>query len=249
MKYCLYHANCMDGFMAYYLVWRHIDNIIGIPINYGEPFPDIPNATEIWIVDFSIDIPEQYRSICKVFDHHKSSKAPGCGASLVVFDESRSGCGLVAKHFDVKHIMCDYIEDRDLWLWKLPNSHKINAALAVLDKKLDVWNIEYNYFEPGKLAYVGGNLIKQRDQYIERIVKNSEVINGVTFINSPILQSELGDSCEGLKVIYSISRGMVNGSCRGPGALEYAQRLGGGGHALAAGFRTSLKEFLDAREG
>src|SRR6185369_15825359 len=48
----------------------------------------------------------------------------------MVFDIARSGAVLAWKYFNEEiPPMAHIIEDRDLWLWKLPHSKEINAAL------------------------------------------------------------------------------------------------------------------------
>jgi oligoribonuclease NrnB/cAMP/cGMP phosphodiesterase (DHH superfamily) len=102
---------------------------------------DLQNVT-IYFIDVlpTRDIP----GLCVVakqvviMDHHKTnqeyiSTLPAIANLFVEFDLNRSGAQIAWDYFNPDKIMrpwfIDYIGDRDLWAWKLPNSRSINSGL------------------------------------------------------------------------------------------------------------------------
>lgn len=145
--YILYHAGCWDGLAAAWVAKNHIitDNAVFIPVQYDQPLPDMePNST-LYILDFCypLEIMQNLFETPKyitVIDHHKTSANAikllidqnNSGKFEFRFDISKSGCRL-AWEFYLKDKpspgIIDYIEDRDLWAWKLPGSKEVNACL------------------------------------------------------------------------------------------------------------------------
>jgi oligoribonuclease NrnB/cAMP/cGMP phosphodiesterase (DHH superfamily) len=79
-----------------------------------------------------------------ILDHHKTNleyintiwcyNSPTCQNLTVVFDLERSGAQIAWDYFNPESVnarpwFIDYIGDRDLWTWKLPNSRAINSGL------------------------------------------------------------------------------------------------------------------------
>lgn len=272
MPTVIYHANCPDGFLAAFTCWLQFgDRAEYVPANYNQSTPlTIPITDDIYIVDFSLpkDIlaglaegnPD--RQII-VLDHHKSAQENlqpliGLYPNLnITFDMNKCGSMLTWEFFNdtiPAPPIYNYVQDRDLWQWKLPFSREISAALSLEPKDFQYYH-DYIYRTPLERLISRGELIlKIYENQINRLVKNSFIttIAGYTVrtVNSPILQSEI---CEKLIEMYldipfaacfSIKDGKEIWSLRSKGDFDVsivARTFGsGGGHRNAARF---TKEF------
>jgi oligoribonuclease NrnB/cAMP/cGMP phosphodiesterase (DHH superfamily) len=77
---CLYHKSCDDGFAAAWCCWKRWgDAVEYVPINYGEPVPDLTDK-HVLMVDFSLkrkamlEAAKVAKSIV-VLDHHETAQA------------------------------------------------------------------------------------------------------------------------------------------------------------------------------
>lgn len=159
MIYVLYHASCYDGFCAAYVCWQVFgDEATYIPVQYGQPLPELETGSRVYIVDFSYS-KEQLMQLCRehrevyVFDHHN-----GVGPMLteyawpsnmtVRYDPEISGARItydffkVAKFFPFLNTrwLVNYTEDRDLWKWELVDSRVVSAGLRTWDLDFRVWS-------------------------------------------------------------------------------------------------------------
>jgi oligoribonuclease NrnB/cAMP/cGMP phosphodiesterase (DHH superfamily) len=150
----LYHGGCVDGFTAAWAAWRRFGDLDTeyVPAHYGKAPPDV-TGRHVYCVDFSyprdlmISMSEKAESL-NVFDHHKTAQAALEGLSFATFDMQRSGAGLTwdQLHGPVRPgadhrgpfvggtsrpWLVDYVEDRDLWRFKLPDSRAVNAWIGV----------------------------------------------------------------------------------------------------------------------
>lgn len=134
----IYHAKCMDGLGA---LWAAV-NKLGMFIethaaSYGSQPPDVTGKT-VYILDFSyprdtIIKMQSQAAYLYVVDHHISAEEDLRGLPNTVFDKTKSGA-VLAWHFffgsDVEPpLLLRYIQDRDLWQWKLSLSQAINEAI------------------------------------------------------------------------------------------------------------------------
>ena len=76
---CIYHANCMDGFTAAWVVARKVPGIELVPASYGDAPPDVLGKT-VLIVDFSyakavLETMAGDARLVVVLDHHKTAEA------------------------------------------------------------------------------------------------------------------------------------------------------------------------------
>lgn len=129
--YVLYHGNCFDGFGAAFAAWlRYGDKATYIPVNYGQPMPDIEDGSTVHIVDFSYPR-EPLKELAKrsaqvvVLDHHATAEKDldgleseiaaeyfkshhGIPASphLIRFNMNKSGAVLACEYFHGDAIKC-----------------------------------------------------------------------------------------------------------------------------------------------
>lgn len=266
--FCLFHAFCSDGSGAHYAAWKKFgDKATYIPVAYGKPFPEeiIKSDSEIYIMDFSYPravLDNIYKKVKKlmVLDHHKTAEEDLRGAPYAIFDMNRSGAVIAWEYFHGKDVpmLLKYIQDRDLWTWKLPHTEDALNALRLVGDMGDI--SEWDEFEKDLAIHVrkGSAISEYRRAEVELKTK-PEVVTFLTYegrkvalVNASVLISEIGNTlCKKYDVDYSMiyfidQTGVVNMSLRAIGRCDVssvAKAFGGGGHANSAGFRTNL-EFL-----
>jgi hypothetical protein len=225
---------------------------------YGDAPPAVAGR-DVWIVDFSYPrvalaaMAEQAASI-RVLDHHKTAQVDLADLPFATFDMNRSGAGLawdvLCADLGPRPWLVDYVEDRDLWRFALPNSKAINAGIALCAKDLDAWD---RLFQDGPHAALERGLVALQaiDAYVRDMLQHARRVTfaghpGIPIINAPRPNaSELLHALDGGVPFavgwYQEADGRFVYSLRSrPGGADVAaiaKRFpGGGGHTNAAGF-------------
>ena len=93
-----------------------------------------------------LELHRQHESVI-LLDHHETARdalegrMPDCH-----FDLERSGVTIAWEYWgsgfstNEGELLARYIEDRDLWRWKLPDSREVSAALDSHPKRFRVWD-------------------------------------------------------------------------------------------------------------
>lgn len=254
----IYHANCADGFCAAWLMNRHF-KYLNEPCefyaaSYNQDPPDV-KGKNVYILDFSyprqtlLDMSSRVESLI-VLDHHKTAEADLKGLGFCHFDMSKSGARMTLEMLKgdmVNNWLVNYTEDRDLWLWKLPESKAINAAIRSYTMSFEEWDALHQkapfVFIPEGLA-----ILRAEKQIVDAAVRNAR---DYTFdgyrgrgVNATTLISETGGE---------LAKGYDFGLCwfekpngdrvfslRSIGdrcdVSAICKKRGGGGHKNAAGF-------------
>jgi uncharacterized protein len=274
----LYHKGCPDGSGAAYAAWLHLgDDAEYRPVNYGDDaLPDEHYRDRlVYVVDFSFKRPECERvarlaSKLVIVDHHKTAKADLEGVDWpsdiaekihVTFDMEHSGAALTYQHF-VRMTLWDhlpeifkYVEDRDLWKWKLKDSKEVSAAMRALGVVEDFR--KFGALPSTEILVQMGSaiLLYERSmvksicaQHREMDFRLDSSVYSVPVVNSPVLQSEVGhELCQGkpFAAVWYQSRDRklrvsLRSDDKGEDVSRLAKLMGGGGHARAAGFETEL---------
>jgi len=280
----IYHGNCYDGVTAAYIAWlRFKDSAEYLPFNYSDAPPEVKDK-EIYIVDFSFkrDVIKhlQEYNLVTVLDHHKTAQAELEGLPGVVFDMERSGAGITWDYFfgDNDNVnlrsynrpeLVNYIEDRDLWRFKLPHSRLVNAWIQSYDIDLEVWKNEVapqmaNRSLDGIISE-GGSLLRQQSKLVKSICYNASLARTPgegkyigPYVETSILMSEvceqmLADYPEYPFSWYSFVRrdgkrqyGLRSRSTENFDVSVIAKEYGGGGHRNAAGFELEVGSTMQA---
>lgn len=280
----IYHANCADGFTAAWAVRRHFMQRCGVEpellaAKYGDVPPDV-SGRDVVIVDFSyprdvlIEMSRRVRSIV-VLDHHRTAAADLAGLDFAVFDMERSGAGLAWDWFfaegpsvtapEPRPWLIDYVEDRDLWRWKLPHSREINAALATYDFTVEQWDLlgesahedpRQHSWPPDALVDMGDGILRYQAREVAKHVErarpaslwvSADLAHIVPVVNATTLISEIGNELARTYPFavmwFQREDGRFVYSLRSSAenpehadVSEIARALGGGGHKHAAGF-------------
>jgi uncharacterized protein len=264
----LYHANCADGFASAWVAHRKLgDDADYVPVQYGEDPPDVAGR-EVYVLDFSfkrsvlLEMARSFRRLV-LLDHHKTAaedlapfvQKPGQPRTVpgnwhVVFDMEKSGARLAWEYFFPREEapwLVRFVEDRDLWRWRLDRSREVSAALASLPHDFAVWD-RVAWAGVGDMVGDGEAILRYQRQQVESICANAREVeldgHKVLAANTPCLISEVaGKLAEGRPfgaAWFVRSDGKRQWSLRsrdgGVDVSEVARRRGGGGHRNAAGF-------------
>ena len=262
MDLIIYHRDCPDGFCAAFVAKKRYPEARLLGCTYGEAPPmDEVRWKDVLVVDFSWDRDTVIAMACsatsfEVLDHHKTAQQNLAGLDCATFDMNRSGAALAwDKLFSgPRPWYVDYVQDRDLWQWKLPNSKEISAYVMALPHTIEAWS-ELDTITAEDAARLGVGVRKQVEHYIEKIAAQAREGNFWDFktavVNAPYtnISDVLNRLCEqGYDVglgWFERKDGRVQFSLRSIGDTDVsliAKNYGGGGHKNAAGFELPLAE-------
>jgi oligoribonuclease NrnB/cAMP/cGMP phosphodiesterase (DHH superfamily) len=262
-----YHANCLDGFGAAYVLW--LNHQVGFvrgpiefqPVAYGEPVPFTNPGDQVWIVDFSwprILLEELAwnlgaRGCLTVIDHHKTAAADLEGFPGATFDTEKSGAVLTWEHVFPDQpvpMLLRYIQDADLWRWELDGSREFRQGLWCEPRDFEHWD----GLSAGGMDSVFGSglaILRHVELEVERIAAKASraILDGfdVLLANSDGMASKIGHelaqrSDSGIGVVWHLDgetyRWQLRSTPDGPDVSLIAKKCGGGGHEHAAGFQT-----------
>ena len=259
MHYVLYHKDCEDGFGAAWVAWKALgDAARYLAINHGEPQPDLPAGATVTMVDFAFPRDatlELARRMARltVLDHHITASKNLAGLEYVKIDLEKSGAMLAWEHWfpgQPAPALIEYIQDKDLWRFQLPQSREVTAALQSYPKDFKVWDA----LSVAELIREGVAILRAKEQLMDRHLANTarREVGGylVPTVNAVVFQSEIGDRLSTLypdapfvACYFDLADGNRKWSLRSRGEFnvaELAERLGGGGHKNAAGFIEAL---------
>ena len=275
-----YHKNCPDGIGGLWVANHYQEIPIHYPLPAGEnPEIDHLHGKRILFVDVCPQVDFILSTIpivqkMTILDHHKTSKEmvdtivqENIPNLEVVFDMERSGATIAWDYFFPEKpcpFFIRYIEDKDLWKWKLEYSQEINFALQDhLNLKEFTLFLEEETNSFQKLLQEGKIVKEENDEKIRRIASNArtssfrcdEQTYHVMIVENTdrSLTSDVGNYlCESYPEIdfavitfqkpdyCSVSLRGIKGKC--PDLSEIAKHYGGGGHASASGMRVTNLE-------
>ncbi|GBU14831.1 hypothetical protein AwPolaro_02090 [Polaromonas sp.] len=278
----IYHGRrCADGFGAALAAWLYYDGkaeFLGLSHGDIESVSDLPalEGRAVYILDFSFS-PDIMRAIDEraarliVLDHHKSAaeKLSGftCRCGVVHFDMNKSGARLAWEFFQPDTplpALVRFIEDRDIWAWKYPESPAFLAALdmAVLD--FARWAEIAAYRPPEVLDFMARG--QAMDDKFKKLADDiAEGVQPLSFngysgvmLNAPgVFHSWLGNVLSAqvgtFALLWHVGKsGDVKVGLRSqPGfdCIALAESMGGGGHAQACGFKMGIERLPELLSG
>ncbi len=281
------HANCYDGYTSAWLFHKfYKGNIEIFYAQYGQPAPDV-TGKDVIMVDFSykrsvlLEMKDKAKSLL-VLDHHASAKEDLAGLEWCLFDMNKSGAMLTWEYlrdmtFDDKRLsiffngtpkFIQYVQDRDLWRFALPNSKSINAFIGIYDMTFELWDKLYETLEDDNLILeairVGDSILHYRNHILKLLEEQSiEVELPVVFgqfagmkvltANAPYaFASDLGNILASKHPSnigicwFKRKDGQFQYSIRGINNVDVskiAKQVGGGGHRLSSGFESKILLF------
>ena len=251
----LYHANCPDGFAAAWAIWKKYPSAVFVPVDHGQPLPVDPSGRNLLIVDFSYSKPilegiAKSTASIQVLDHHVTAQQALEGLSYVTFDLNKSGAVLAWEwaHDAPAPWLLEYVQDKDLYNWKLPGSREINAALSSYPYDFAIWDC----LKREVLEQEGRAILRYEQKLVEQILQEMVLVEfegeTVPCVQSAILTSQIGEcltaTCA-FCLIWHDRHGRRYFSLRSrEGSTDVSQiavKYGGGGHRHAAGFSVPLE--------
>ena len=265
----LFHSDCFDGTTAAWVAMKALmpETTYFYPCKHGDPPPDamFKEDSEVYILDFSFsrEIMEGIHSKVKsliVLDHHRTAEEDCKGLPYCIFDMNKSGAGLAWDYFfpDKPRVkLVDYVEDRDLWNFKLPHSAEIYIWLATYEKNYLKYDTVATLLEWKFDQCVGEGtaILGYHKQKIDEICASPmwEYIgsHSVPVVNCPYQFGS--DAAHKLLQLYpevpfaayflvdrdhKYKYGLRGRNSDDFDVSEIAKEYGGGGHKKAAGFTT-----------
>lgn len=261
----LYHASCADGFGAAFAAWKKYGDAAEYrAVNHGSRPPEDLAGKHVLIVDFSyrlwhLDALRDVAASLVVLDHHKTAVEDLRNFPGAVFDMNRSGATLTwwTLHETRPPLLLEYVEDRDLWRFLLPESREVSAALQSHPREFLVWD----YFASAperidELRQEGRAILRYKNQIVREMAQHVRwrdiAGHRVPTVNATACFSEVGDLlCEMYPdapfAAYYLDRsdGLRQWGARsrsGFDVSEVAKAFGGGGHPAAAGWQEPVPE-------
>jgi len=268
----IYHANCTDGWTAAWVAAQAFAYQVELyAAQYGQEPPDVWGR-EVHILDFSYKRPVMQAiadsAHCLiVLDHHKTAEADlasfaeGNAAADCIFDMNRSGATLAWDWFhpgEPRPWLVEYVEDRDLWRWALPNSRLVNAGIELYERdNLEVWD-QLARTSLAEVAEQGITAEIYKQQCVKTVLNLAHAVKLggydvlVANCSEPRFASDSAQALATGKPFGAVwwlrQDGMVQFSLRsteeGIDVAEFAAQFGGGGHKHAAGFQLSFAAFV-----
>ena len=257
----IYHGGCADGFSGAWAARKKF----GSRATYIGAFDrNVPSkglrGKEIYLIDYTYKLPVIQKLIREnkrvtAIDHHVTAREAVMRTRDHSFDLKHSGAVLAWKYFHLGRLVPQflrYVEDFDLWRFKLPQTRELMAFLDWHEQDFKVWDKLIRGFESAKTrrAYAEkGSLVLASQSRIQRdiIETGAELVRFSGYrayaVNSPVFISDIGHELakrsRTLAIIWAAQRGAIRVSLRSSGKIDVAkiaERYGGGGHKNAAGF-------------
>jgi hypothetical protein len=277
-RVCFYHASCPDGFGAAWAGWTAWgDTCTYVPRGHDDPV-DIGACTGSEVVFVDIAPPrDAFHELARmagrvvVLDHHVSARerfeADEKLSDLlrgvdhhVTFDLSQSGAVLAWRHFhpgSEVHELLRYVQDQDMWSWKLPGSEEVNAAIGSYPHTFRDWK-RLSALPAEQLRAEGQPILRAQRREIEAALRQAHPVTlgelRLEAVNALQRRSVIGHELSKraafghpVGLVYRVWGQRVDVSVYSIGDFDVARLAagyGGGGHRNAAGFHVSLEDWL-----
>lgn len=273
VDHIIYHYPCSDGFGSAYVGWKYSTIVSGkeitfSPMNIGAPPPSGLEGLNVLVCDYSYKkdvVIELLKKVNKllIIDHHKSAEKDlkDIDDNLKIFHMDLSGAMLTWHYFFPEQpppLMIQYIQDRDIWTKKLPNTDDFASWFYTLpfefnqyDKYLDD-NLLLAMINTRGISFgeLNNYYTKQATEYcIPKFCKIKDKYYFVGYVNSTICKSDIGHAVFDkyplidFSATYSISDATdstsfsLRSTPKHADVSEIASSLGAGGHSCASGVK------------
>ncbi len=267
---CIYHAECVDGAASAAAVRHKYPDAELYPTNHGEEPPTTLAGKRVFIVDFSFppDVLKEIESTAAElhwYDHHKTALPIRDAVGFGDIDLNESGATLTWKKlFPAQEVpkILQYVRDKDIWVWELPDSREISHAIreseGILDPASETWkelltgSTQAKWDELIALGRRSRRLLTERFKLaVEKGIEIDLKGHKALAVNWTDDASEIGEYIYKelgypVALIFSFSGKSWSFSLRSDtvDVSEIAISFGGGGHPGAAGFRTDSIAWL-----
>lgn len=265
----LYHGGCPDGFGGAYAAWKKFgDAAEYIPVKHDRQVPDGLAGRRIFFIDFSYP-QEIMNEIVKislsvtVLDHHLGNKNVVESIPDHIFDEKHSGAVIAWNYFHPNiqiPTLLRYVEDGDLYVFKLPDSRAIISYMYAQPFRFDEWDALSAKLEDVNERFV---LIERGKAYSEHFaILIEQIANKATLVSfegfecymataADMFTSDVGNRLASIKpplgIIVNLHGDVLNVSLRSDKSVDVssiARKYGGNGHPQASAFRIKWGDSL-----
>jgi nanoRNase/pAp phosphatase (c-di-AMP/oligoRNAs hydrolase) len=257
----IYHGKCPDGFGGAWAAWKKIGAKAAYLPARDRSAPPAPLKNKIvYVIDYTYDAPIIKKLIkdnirVTAIDHHVSQADATKLTENYLYDVKHSGATLAWQYFHPGKktpMLLRYLEDRDLWKWRVPHSREMLMLVDLapfdfttwsrLAKDIDDPHIHATYLKKGALLE-----LHYRSLY-EKLIPNAELVTfaskKIYALNCPYyfaddLGHALAMKTKTFSLLWNESGGRIRCSLRSYGKIDVskiAKKYGGGGHRQSSGF-------------
>ena len=267
-KICIYHGNCADGFTAAWVVRKALGNDVEFyPGFYRESPPDV-KGKDVYIVDFSYttDIMEQItadaNSVTHIDHHETAIRAMECFCHPKLFkfyspENTESGAMLAWKYFfpneEVPNII-KHVDDRDRWKFLIDGTREIAANMFSYEYTFENWDMLMGQELDTQIreGYAIQRRMDKDTKELSSVVVRRMNIAGYNVPCANVPYQYGSDMCSFLAkdepfAAYYYDKPThrefgLRSTPDGVNVAKIAETFGGGGHAMASGFKRSFDE-------
>lgn len=258
----LYHGGCPDGFGGAFAAWKKFgDTAEYIPVKYGSPVPKGLEARDLYFVDFCYprEIMDSIIAAAKsvtVLDHHLGSKETVESMPEHRFDENHSGAVVAWTYFHPGTpvpTMLKYVEDGDLYVFRLPDSRAMLSYMYAQPFHFDTWDALATRLESeperNTILEIGKIYAEHFAILVEQIANKAILVSFEGYEcylsnATDMFTSDVGNRLARLKppfaIVAKLHGDAINVSLRSDESIDVsaiARKYGGNGHPHASAFR------------
>jgi hypothetical protein len=255
-----YHGNCPDGLGGAYAAWKKFgDSVEYRPLIHGKPVPEDLGGAHLYFIDFCYTKEVMDRLVADalsvtVLDHHEGVEDIVRTMPEYIFDANRSGATIAWSYFHPDEPVPEflrYVEDGDLYRWKLPDARIVLAYAYTKPFTFEAWDeLVAEVADPvsrAKLLEKGAIYGEYRTLIIDHLAERAEPVlfEGITcyLASAPsIFASDVGNRLYtehgGVALIAQVRTDGIRVSLRSNGTPDVsaiARKYGGNGHPGSAG--------------
>ena len=258
----IYHGDCPDGFGGAYAAWKKFGaRAAYLPAFNRDALPCPLKGKEVYLIDYTYHDEALMRRLVRdnvrvtAIDHHITAEPFVRMTQDASFSLDHSGAVLAWRYFHPKKkipALLRYIEDRDLWRWKVPGARAVLARFDLEPMELPSWDRAAKALERAgvrkEYRAQGALLLRHAEALTDALLTGADMVRfagrEVYAVNAPRrFASEMGNTLarrtRSFAIIWREASGIVNVSLRSDGSVDVAsiaRCFGGGGHKAAAGF-------------
>lgn len=266
--FVFYHGDCPDGFGGAYAAWKKFGAAAHyVPLKHGtfldEAMQEDIKGAAVYFIDFCY--PQEWMDQVKalaghlvVLDHHQGTQPIVESMPEYVYDKERSGASIAWDYFHPdtpRPALTAYVEDDDLYRFKLEDTRPVIAYLSVHPYSFEFWDEVAGKLDAGgesaeKMLGVMRTYQEQFDLLCDISAEQAKLVEfeghevyfGYTHQVKP-MKSRVGNLLAKKKGPFALvcsPHPLGYGvSIRGDGTIDVskiAQKYGGNGHPNSSGF-------------
>jgi hypothetical protein len=257
----VYHGNCPDGFGGAWAAWKKFGAKAAYFPARDRNAPPVPLKNKIvYIIDYTYEVPLMRKLIkdnirVTAIEHHISQKPGTLLTEKYSYDVNHSGAVLAWHYFHPGKpvpTLLRYVEDRDIWKWKIPHSREMLMLIDLVEFDFKAWSMLAKELDDPRTRVINlkkGALLELQYRSLYRmLLPNAELVKfegrKIYALNCPYyfaddLGHELALKTHTFALLWNETGGRIRCSLRSNGKIDVAKiakKYGGGGHRRASGF-------------